>query len=91
MMEESDDVLEHINELKTVEEQHRVVGALVSKDDLMITLLGSLSESYQFLTTVPRSHTDSLLWQLVTSRVMPEYMKRKEQGGIVDRAADGQG
>ena len=91
MMEESDDVLEHINELKPVEEQHEVVGALVRKDDLMVTLLDSLSESYQFLITELESHTDSLLWHLVTSRVMTEYMKRKKQGGIVDRAADGQG
>ena len=46
-MEEGDDVLEHINKLKTLAEQLDAVGAPVSEDDLVITLLGSLNESYQ--------------------------------------------
>uniref|UniRef100_H3H4R2 Integrase catalytic domain-containing protein n=1 Tax=Phytophthora ramorum TaxID=164328 RepID=H3H4R2_PHYRM len=44
MMDEGDDVLEHINKLKTLAEQLDAVGAPVSEDDLVITLLGSLSE-----------------------------------------------
>ena len=46
----------------------------------MITLLGSLSESYQFLITALESRADSLSWELVTSRLLHEDMKRKEQG-----------
>ncbi|POM67399.1 Copia proteinlike, partial [Phytophthora palmivora] len=48
MMGEGDDVLEHINKVKTLAEQLDAVGAPVSEDDLVITLLASLSESYQF-------------------------------------------
>ena len=88
MMEEGDDVLSHINKLKTLAEQLDAVGAPVSEDDLVITLLGSLSESYQFLITALESRADTLTWELVTSRLLHEDMKRKEQGG--DGAALGQ-
>ena len=88
MMEEGDDVLEHINKLKTLAEQLDAVGAPVSEDDLVITLLGSLSDSFQFLITALESRADTLTWELVTSRLLHEDMKRKEQGG--DGAASGQ-
>ncbi|TMW61094.1 hypothetical protein Poli38472_014555 [Pythium oligandrum] len=81
MMEEGDDVLGHINKLKTLAEQLDAVGASVSEEDLVITLLGSLSESYQFLITALESRSDTLTWELVTSRLLHEDMKRKEQGG----------
>lgn len=81
MMEEGDDVLAHISKLKTLAEQLDAVGAPVSEDDLVITLLGSLSESYQFLITALESRSDTLTWELVTSRLLHEDMKRKEQGG----------
>ena len=45
MMEESD-VLVHIKKLKTLVEQLDAIGSSVSEDDLVITLLGILSESY---------------------------------------------
>uniref|UniRef100_A0AAV1V2D2 Uncharacterized protein n=1 Tax=Peronospora matthiolae TaxID=2874970 RepID=A0AAV1V2D2_9STRA len=48
-MGEGDDVLEHINKLKTLAEQLDAVAAPVSEDDLVVTPLASLSESYQFL------------------------------------------
>ncbi|KAF1332521.1 reverse transcriptase, partial [Globisporangium splendens] len=88
MMEEGDDVLAHINKVKTLAEQLDAVGAPVSEDDLVITLLGSLSEPYQFLITALESRSDTLRWELVTSRLLHEDMKRKEQGG--DGVAAGQ-
>ena len=88
MMDEGDDVLSHINKLKTLAEQLDAVGAPVSEDDLVITLLESLSESYQFLITALESRADTLTWELVTSRLLHEDMKRKEQGG--DGAVVGQ-
>lgn len=91
MMEDGDGVLEHINKLKILAEQLDAVGAPVSEDDLVITLLGSLCDSYQFLITALESRSDTLTWELVTSRLLHEEMKRKEQGGGVDGAAHGQG
>uniref|UniRef100_A0AAV1VEJ5 Uncharacterized protein n=1 Tax=Peronospora matthiolae TaxID=2874970 RepID=A0AAV1VEJ5_9STRA len=87
-MEEGDDVLSHINRIKTLAEQLDAVGAPVSEDDLVITLLGSLSESFAFLITALESRADSLSWELVTSRLLHEDMKRKEQGS--DGVAAGQ-
>ena len=68
MMEEGDGVLEHINKLKTQAEQLDAAGAPVSMDDLVIMLLGSLSDSLQFLITALESRADMLTWELVTSR-----------------------
>ena len=78
MMDEGDDVLENINKLNPLAEQHDAVSASVSGEDLLSTVLGSLSESYQFLITALESRADSLSWELVMSRMMHEYMKRKE-------------
>ncbi|CAI5708130.1 unnamed protein product [Peronospora destructor] len=50
-----------------------------TEDDLVITLLGGLSESFAFLITALDSRADSLSWELVTSRLLHEDMKRKEQ------------
>uniref|UniRef100_A0AAV1TQA7 CCHC-type domain-containing protein n=1 Tax=Peronospora matthiolae TaxID=2874970 RepID=A0AAV1TQA7_9STRA len=79
-LEEGDDVLSHINKIKTLAEQLDAVGAPVSEDDLVITLLGSLSESFAFLIAALESRADLLSWGLVTSRLLHEDMKRKEQG-----------
>ena len=86
-MEEGDDVLEHINKIKTLAEQLDAVGAPVNEDDLVITLLDSLSKSYTFLITALESRADSLSWELVTSRLLHEDLKRKEQSGGIDGAA----
>uniref|UniRef100_A0AAV1VI52 Retrovirus-related Pol polyprotein from transposon TNT 1-94 n=1 Tax=Peronospora matthiolae TaxID=2874970 RepID=A0AAV1VI52_9STRA len=90
MIEESDDVLEQIVKLKTLAEQLEAVGAPVCEDNLVITLLGSLSDSYQFLITSLESRSDTLSWELVTSRLLHEEMKRKEQGSKGDEASQGQ-
>uniref|UniRef100_A0AAV1U9F8 CCHC-type domain-containing protein n=1 Tax=Peronospora matthiolae TaxID=2874970 RepID=A0AAV1U9F8_9STRA len=90
MMGEGDEVLGHINRVENLAEQQDIVGAPVSEDDLVITLLASLSESYQFLITALESRADSLSWELVTSRLLHEDMKRKEQGGGIEGAAHDQ-
>ncbi|CEG45477.1 copia proteinlike [Plasmopara halstedii] len=90
-MGEGDDVLTHINKMKTFAEQLDAVGASVTEDDLVTTLLGSLSKSFAFLITALESRSDSLSWELVTSRLLHEDMKRKEQGGSIDGVAHGQG
>ena len=60
-------MLEHINKVKPLAEQLDAVGAPVSEDDLMITLLKSLSESYQLRITALEPRSDTLAWKLVTS------------------------
>lgn len=72
MIKEDDGVLAHTKKLKTLSELLEAVGALVSENDLLITLLGSLSESYQFLITALASRLDKLTWELVTARLLHE-------------------
>uniref|UniRef100_A0AAV1V1A1 Uncharacterized protein n=1 Tax=Peronospora matthiolae TaxID=2874970 RepID=A0AAV1V1A1_9STRA len=61
-------------------EQLDAVGALVSEEDHLITLLTRLIESYEFLITALDSVADSLSWDFVTYRLLQEDLKRKEQG-----------
>ena len=60
MMDEGNDVLQHINKIKILAEQLDAVYAPVSEDDLVITLLASLIESYAFLIKALESRSDSL-------------------------------
>ena len=87
MIEEGDDVLGHVNKLKTLAKQLEAVGVPVCEDDLVITLLGSLSHSYELLITTLESRSDTLIWEPVTSRLLHEEMKRKEQDGQGDGAS----
>uniref|UniRef100_A0AAV1TC27 CCHC-type domain-containing protein n=1 Tax=Peronospora matthiolae TaxID=2874970 RepID=A0AAV1TC27_9STRA len=80
-MKEGDDVLAHKNKPRTPAKQLDAVGAPVSENDLMITLLGSLSEMFPFLITALESRSDALTWELVTARLLREDMKRKEHCG----------
>ncbi|KAF0733958.1 hypothetical protein Ae201684_009136 [Aphanomyces euteiches] len=86
-MVEGSDMLKHINEMKTLSEQLEAVGAPVSEEGLVITLLSSLPESYEVLITVLESRSDALSWEFVTSRLFHEEMKRKEQGSEATKSA----
>ncbi|CEG42923.1 retrotransposon ty1-copia subclass [Plasmopara halstedii] len=90
-MEEEEAVLEHINKIETLAKQLNAVGAPVSKDGLIITLLASLNEWYAVLITALESRADSLSWEFVTSRLLHEDLKRKEQGSGVDGTVHSQG
>lgn len=91
MMEEGDGMRKHINKVKTLVEKLDAVDAPVSEDDIVFTLLESLSESNQFLITAWKSLSDTLAWHLVTSRLLHEDMKRKQQSGGIDGVVHDQG
>ncbi|CEG42032.1 uncharacterized protein PHALS_12339 [Plasmopara halstedii] len=89
-MEDGDDVRTHINKMKTLAEQLDAVGAPVTYDDLVITLLASLSERYTSLITALEPRSESLTWEIVTSRLLHEDMKRKKLESDIDGARNGQ-
>ncbi|CEG35815.1 uncharacterized protein PHALS_00145 [Plasmopara halstedii] len=91
MMSEGDDVLEHIDKIKKLAELFGAVGAPVSEDNLDTAFLRSLSDSYSFLMMALESRADSLAWELMTSRLLHEDVKRKEQGGGIEEAEHGHG
>uniref|UniRef100_A0AAV1VCZ0 Uncharacterized protein n=1 Tax=Peronospora matthiolae TaxID=2874970 RepID=A0AAV1VCZ0_9STRA len=77
-MEEGNDILEHFKKIKTLAEQLDTVGDPVSENDLAVTLLVSISESNGFFITELNSRAYSLSWELITSRLLHEDLKRKE-------------
>ena len=80
-MEEGDDVVEPINKLRMLAEQLDDVRAPVNESDLVIPLFRSLRDSLQLFITVLESRADTLTWKLMTSGLLHEDMKRKQQGG----------
>ncbi|KAF0730464.1 hypothetical protein Ae201684P_021936 [Aphanomyces euteiches] len=86
-MVEGSDMLKYINEMKTLSEQLEAVGAPVGEEDLVITLLCNLPESYEVLITALESRSDALPWEFVTSRMLHEEMKRNEQGSEATKSA----
>ena len=78
-MGEGDDVLEHFNRLKTLAEQLDAVGAPVSENEVVITLLASLSESHQLLITALESRADSVSWEVVMSQLLHEDMNHRRK------------
>ena len=69
---------EHINKMKELASQLEAVGASITEDDQVATLLCSLPESYNGLITALESRADNLTLEFVTARLLHEEHKRKE-------------
>ena len=69
---------EHINKMKELASQLEAVGASITEDDQVATLLCSLPESYNGLITALESRADDLTLEFVTARLLHEEHKRKE-------------
>jgi hypothetical protein len=69
---------EHINKMKELASQLEAVGASITEDDQVATLLCSLPESYSGLITALESRADDLKLEFVTARLLHEEHKRKE-------------
>ena len=73
-----DSMSEHINKMKELAGQLEAVGASITEDDQVATLLCSLPESYNSLITALESRADDLKLEFVTARLLHEEHKRKE-------------
>ena len=74
-----DDLMsEHINKMKELASQLEAVGASITEDDQVATLLCSLPESYNGLMTALESRADDLKLEFVTARLLHEEHKRKQ-------------
>ena len=78
-MQESDDMLTHINAMNTLSQQLEAVGAEVSEDDLVITILASLPKQYETLITALETRPEKLTLEFITARLLHEESKFKEQ------------
>ena len=69
---------EHINKMKNLAGRLEAVGASITEDDQVATLLCSLPESYNGLITALESRADDLTLEFVIARLLHEERKRKE-------------
>ena len=73
-----DNMMEHINKLKSLAEQLESVGAPTSEDDQVATLLCSLPDSYNNLIFALESRVKDMHMEFVIARLLHEESKRKE-------------
>ena len=79
-MQEGDDMLDHINKVKTLADQLLCLEVPVKDEDVVMTLLESLPTSYEYLITALETRPmKELTLEFVTARLMHEVSKRKEK------------
>ena len=79
---------EHINKMKALASQLEALGASITEDDQVATLLCSLPESYSNLITALESRADDLTLEFVVARLLHEDYKRKENLSSADAGED---
>ena len=78
MMSDSNTMIDHINKLRSLAKQLDSVGAPVSAEDQVATLLCSLPDSYGNLIVALESRADDLTLEFVIARLLHEEKKRSE-------------
>ena len=78
---EGDALSTHVNSIKTLSEQLAAVGAQVSEEDLVMTLLMPLPSSYEHFITALESVSESeLTYDYVVAKLMNYDLRKKENG-----------
>ena len=88
-MQESDDLLQHINKVKTLADQLEALDVPVTEGDIVMTILESLPSSFEnLIVAMETKDIKELTLAYVTSRLMHEVTRKKEhQNAAVDNAA----
>ena len=87
-MQEGDDLLNHINQVKTLADQLTCLEVPVRDEDVVMTLLESLPPSFEHLITALETLAmKDLTMEFVTARLMHKVSKRKEKETHGDDAA----
>ena len=69
-MGKGDDVTNHVNEIKTISEQLEAIGNPKAEHDLVIILISSLPEEFNYLITALETIAESTLtWDYVRDRL----------------------
>lgn len=78
-LKKGSDMVEHINAVKTIAEHLDAIGDPISEHDLIIILISSLNEEFNFLiTTLETIAEDNLTWDYVRDRLIHEADKTKD-------------
>ena len=79
-MEKGTQMIDHINYVKTLSEHLETVGDAVAEKDLVIILISSLPEDYNFLITALETIAEEkLTWDYVRDRLLHEYEKMQRE------------
>jgi hypothetical protein len=78
-MKEGTSLNEHLKNMKEITDSLSALGVTIDEEDQMITLLGSLPESYSTLVTALEARTDDLDLEFVRQALINEYEKRRSQ------------
>ena len=81
-LQERDSMQQHINKVMTLAEQLEGIGAPVNDEDIAMTLLCSLPESYENLIIALESRADDLTAEFVQARLLQEETRRKEANTV---------
>ena len=87
-MQEADDMLDHINKVKSLVDQLTCLEVAIKDEDVVMTLLDSLPTSYEHLITALETRPmKELTLEFVIARLMHEVTKGKEKEPQGDEAA----
>ena len=77
-LSQNGDMIEHINNVKTIAEHLEAIGDPIAEHDLVIILISSLTEEFDFLITALETIAEDILtWDYVRDRVIHEADKKK--------------
>ena len=80
-MEDGVGMLAHINNVKALADQLKIIGAEIKEEDVVMTLLNSLNDDYAgLITALENKKPEELTLNFVTGRLLYEETKRKESG-----------
>ena len=87
-MQEANDMLDHINKVKSLADQLTCLEVAIKDEDVVFTLLDSLPTSYEHLITALETRLmKELTLEFFNARLMHEMTKRKEKEPQGDEAA----
>ena len=69
----------HLKETKEITDKLASIGAPISKEDQVVTLLGSMSPSHSTLVTALEAHADDIQLDFVQQALVHEEQKLKGQ------------
>lgn len=87
-MEEGEDLMAHVNKVKALANQLAVIDKPLPEEDVVMTLLSSLPDSYSSLIVALESISrKDLTLDYVTARLAHEVTKRKQKESIGEQSA----
>ena len=80
LMQEGDDMMEHITKMTSLAQELRELGEHISAQKFAMVILGSLPSSYEtYIISLNARKVEDLDWDSIKGSLQEEYLKRKEK------------